>query len=105
MKAVKDDFNEMDEGRQTLELAEARSADSKAYTMKRASELNQRDYNKSVENEDAEYKLISFDGIRAAKGLGLGDTKADLEVKFNENSFEAFYRNDLAADVLKKLGR
>ena len=50
----------MDEGRELYELGIATKGDARTEALKATIDLNQRDYNKSVKNEDAEYKLIAF---------------------------------------------
>lgn len=50
----------MDEGRELYELAVATQGDARSKALKATMDANQRDYNKSVKNEDAEYKLIAY---------------------------------------------
>lgn len=59
-KEVNSDFDQMDEGRDLYELGVATASDARTKGLKATTELNQRDYNKAVKNEDAEYKLIAY---------------------------------------------
>lgn len=59
-REVNSDFDQMDEGRELYELSKATETDARTKSMKATMDLSQRDYNKSVKNEDAEYKLIAY---------------------------------------------
>jgi len=64
----------MDEGRELYELAKASETDARTKSMKATMDLSQRDYNKSVKNEDAEYKLIAYQANKLARGVGNDDS-------------------------------
>lgn len=84
-----------------LDLCEAREPDEDALLAK-AFEMNltQRDRNKAVINEDAEYKAMAFDGIAQQRTTGLTNSEEDLTIRYNvQDSFEHFYREQLSRDA------
>ena len=58
-------------------------------------QISQRDYNKAVKNNDAEYKLVAFAGAQQARGVGDRDDEESRELKWNPNSFEEYYKKEL----------
>lgn len=66
---VKRLFNELDQGNSLIEHAKAREADVMNAESKRNPELmmSQRDYNKNMNNEDSQYKLMAYDSLRELK--------------------------------------
>lgn len=99
-------FNELDQGNAIIEHGKATNDDALNAEAKRNPELkmSQRDYNKTLKNEDAQYKLMAFDSLRELRAENFEEfEQEDLEMKFNyENSFEDFYRTELETDIRRQ---
>lgn len=60
---------------------------------------NQRDYNKKIQNEDAEYKLLAYSATIDRKNQKDTLKKEDTEAMYNTQSFEEYYKNELTKDA------
>lgn len=60
---------------------------------------NQRDYNKKIKNEDAEFKLLSYSAILDRKNQKDMLAKEDGLAMYNTQSFEEYYKDELVKDA------
>ena len=64
-------------------------------------ENRQRHFNKQIKNEDAQFKLLAFNGMLDKKNQALHEQNDDNEAAFSFDSFTEFYKQELRNDQFK----
>jgi hypothetical protein len=59
----------------------------------------QRDYNKSIVNDDAEYKLLAFNAMLDKENRERHENDDDDEAAFSYDSFAMYYKKELKMDA------
>lgn len=100
--AIEDDSSLLDHGRQTLEQSQNAAS---AHSDQHAKEVDmQREYNKSIKNEDSLYKQLAFGTMMEMKYKDMlenpmGKQRRDLKAMFDDTTFDRWYINQLELEA------
>jgi len=95
--AIESDYHELNAGKQVVEQAKESEEDFEQQILKFTNK--QRHYNKSIKNDNAQYKWLSYSAMLDRKNRETMYTAEGMEAKWNDNNFEQFYRKELRADI------